>query len=348
MAVVKADNEDRQKAMFRDNKLRLLMTLVGFSRLGEENDPDATWVIPSSLTAAELSEAIDLIRKFEFDPPVYEDGKTAQDLLRYKNAGTRQSTRKAEFDDDSNGVDDDSEEDRGEYAPDRLSSRNSNGKKILKRRRRAETPQELDEEERERRAYQRRQNDLEKQRKIKSTMFVHDSDEEEDEERDREFFEREQALREKTTAQFKQSLALGSTELASSRKRKGDAQAKKESKRRKTPPKRRSGPFDTDESEEEASDEDAVHVSSRATSQEAEDVLDTDSEEEATDTPLSSQHAAAGDTNGSGKAPKTSAVQDSVMADVDDDDEDEDAGPTVRRAPVRTRGGFIIDDSDSE
>ncbi|KAF2280144.1 topoisomerase 1-associated factor 1 [Westerdykella ornata] len=348
--LVKADNEDRQKAMFKDNKLRLLMTLVGFSRLGADDDPDATWVIPSSLTAAELSEAIDLIRKFEFDPPVYEDGKTAQDFIRYKTTATRRSTRKAEFDDDSDGIDDDSEEDRGEYAPDRLSLRKSEGKKTLKRRRRAGTPRELDDEEKDRRAKQRRQKELEKQRKIKSTIFVHDSDDEDDEERDKEFFAREQALRERTLAQFKQSLALDSTEPASSRKRKGDAQAENGAKRRKTPPKRRAGPFDTDESDDEgASDNDVVSISSRATSQEAEDVLDTSSEKEASDTPLSSQHAPTGDNHGGRDGSKITPAgdMDSVMVDVDD--EDEDAGPTVRRAPTRTtRGGFIIDDSDSE
>ena len=61
--------------MFKDNKLRLLMNLVGFERLGEHHDPDAAWIIPSSLTSIQLQEAIDLIRKFEFDPPTYEDGK---------------------------------------------------------------------------------------------------------------------------------------------------------------------------------------------------------------------------------------------------------------------------------
>jgi replication fork protection complex subunit Tof1/Swi1 len=70
--------------MFKDNKLRLLMTLVGFTRLGEHHDPDATWVIPSSLTETQLQEAIELIRKFEFAPPTYEDGKAPEDLLRSK------------------------------------------------------------------------------------------------------------------------------------------------------------------------------------------------------------------------------------------------------------------------
>jgi replication fork protection complex subunit Tof1/Swi1 len=65
--------------MFKDNKLRLLMTLVGFSRLGEAHDPDATWIIPPSFTSEELQLAIDLTRKYEFDPPTYEDLRTSSE-----------------------------------------------------------------------------------------------------------------------------------------------------------------------------------------------------------------------------------------------------------------------------
>jgi replication fork protection complex subunit Tof1/Swi1 len=339
--------------MFKDNKLRLLMTLIGFTRLGEENDPDASWVVPSSLTAAELLESINLIRKFEFDPPTYEDGKTAQDFLRSKAAAARRSARKADFDDDSEGIDARSEEDRGEYALDAPTARNPSGKKILKRRRRERTPYELDDEEKDRRAAARREKELEKQRKVKSTIFVHDSDDESDEERDREFFEREQAIREKTMAQFRQSLALGSTEPASSRKRKGDGQPNKASKRRKTPPKKRRGPFDTDDSEDDDVVE-AISVSNRASSEEAQGEMGTDDEDEATDTPLSSQHpAAAQPSEDEASSNRTSATsvkhRDIRMADADDDGDDEDdAVPVVRRPAARTlRAGFIVD-SDSE
>jgi replication fork protection complex subunit Tof1/Swi1 len=294
--------------------------------------------------------AIELIRKYEFDPPVYEDGKTAQDFLRSKASAARSSARKSVFDEDTDGIDDDSEEDRGEYALDRPTAGQSSKKKILKRRRRQRTPQELDDEEKNRRAEARRQKELEKQRKVKSTMFVHDSDDEDDPEADAEFFLREQALRDSTSAQFKRALMLGSTEPASSRKRKGDGDTSKENKRRKTPPKRKSGPFDSDGSD--AEEEVSQNSSSRASSEEAESILGTENEEEATDTPLSSQHAAAttlGDSHNDveGSLRTSPKVQDAVMVDADDDDDEED-GPTVRRSAARTlRGGFIID-SDSE
>lgn len=330
--------------MFKDNKLRLLMDLVGFMRLGANDDPDASWVIPSTLRSAELREAVDLIRKFEFDPPIYEDGKGPEDLLRSKAAAARQSTRRAVFDDDSDGIDHDSDEDRGEYAVDAPTARNPDGeRKKLKRRRRARTPVQLDDEERDARAEARRQKEIEKQAKTKSTMFVHDSDDEEwDAETDAAFFAREQALRDETMKQFKKALVIGTVEpavsiKALSKKRKAE-ESTKQSKKRKSPPKRKAGPFD--DSDDDENIESAASVSSRAASEEAADGLSgIGSEDEATDTPLSSQHA-----HILGAATK-SGTKDTVMADDDDDDDD---APVVRRPAARSmRAGFVID-SDSE
>lgn len=338
--------------MFKDNKLRLLMNLVGFMRLGATDDPDASWIIPSSLSSAELREAVDLIRKFEFDPPIYEDGKGPEDLLRSKAAAARRSTRRAEFDDDSDGIDHDSEEDRGEYALDDPTARKPDGeRKKLKRRRRARTPIELDDEERDARAEARRNKEIEKQAKTKSTMFVHDSDDEDwDADKDAAFFAREQALREETMDQFKKALVLGTVEpavskKALSKKRKAEEPMKK-SKRRKSPPKRKAGPFDDSDDDDDNIDG-AASVSSRASSEEVADGLrDNDSEDEATDTPLSSQHAVGKDDMLQKlAAPSTSENKDTAMADDDDDDDDV---PVARRPVARNMSAGFIIDSDSE
>ena len=334
------------------------MTLVGFSRLGEAHDPDATWTIPSSLTSAQLLEAIDLIRKYEFDPPTYEDGKQPEDLLRSKASAARRSTRRVDFDDDDDGIDNDSAEDRGEYAVDDPTARKpDSARKKLKRRQRAGTPLELDDEEKDRRAEARRRKELEKQAKTKSTMFVHDSDDEDDAEKDAEFFAREEALRQDTMKAFKKSLALDSlaldsSEPAPSKKRKAE-EATSKNKRRKTPPKRKAQPFaDSDDNTDEEMD-DAMSVSSGAPSTETRDILENESEDEATDTPLSSQHAigAHGSDGDTPMRPTTSSIrksQDVARADVDDDDEEDEDVPVVRRPTARnTRAGFIID-SDSE
>ncbi|KAL5426667.1 Topoisomerase 1-associated factor 1 [Paraphaeosphaeria minitans] len=349
--LIKPDSEEHRVAMFKDNKLRLLLTLVGFTRLGANDDPDASWVIPSNLTSVELQQAIDLIRKYEFDPPTYDDGKGPEDMLRGKAAAARRSTHRVDWDDDEDGIDHDSGEDREEYALDEPTARKADGsgKKVLKRRRRARTPIELDDEEKEERANARRQKEMEKQLKVKSTMFVHDSDEEDDPEADAAFFAREEALRVQTKAKIAKSLVLGNTEPSAPKKRKADEATVKDSKRRKTPPKQkqRAGPFDSDESDEEdAADGSEDNHSSRTLSEERQVNLD-DSEDEATDTPLSSQLARAAELPAT-SAPPASADGDVTMADADDDDDDdEDEVVTVQRPARNTRAGFVID-SDSE
>ena len=330
--------------MFRDNKLRLLMTLVGFSRLGEAHDPDATWIVPSSLTSTQLQEAIDLIRKYEFDPPTYEDGKQAEDLLRSKASAARRSTRRVDFDDDDDGIDNGSEEDQGEYAFVEPTARKPDGeRKKLKRRKRSGTPVELDDEEKDRRAEARRKK--EKEKKFKSKEYVLDSDNEDD---DAEFFAKEDALRQKIMDAFKNPLALdglslGGPELASSKKRKAEGDTLK-GKRRKTPPKRKAGPFADSDDETDEDMGDAASVSSVA-----KDVSDAGSEDEATDTPLSSQHAnGAHEVDDTPRKPATPSLpkdQDVIMANVDEDDEDEDV-PVVRRPAARNTRAII--DSDSE
>jgi replication fork protection complex subunit Tof1/Swi1 len=343
--------------MFKDNKLRLLMVLVGFSRLGEAHDPDATWIVPSSLSSEQLQEAVDAIRKYEFDPPTYEDGKQPEDLLRSKTSAARRSTRRVDFDDDDDNDDIDNieKEDHGEYAADAPTARKPDGpRKKLKRRERVRTPVELDDEEKDRRAEARRKKELEKLAKEKSTMFVHDSDDEEDEERDAEFFAREETLRQEMMKAFGKSLVLGITEPAVSKKRKAE-EVTPTSKRRKTPPKRKAQPFADSDDDTDEDVQNAESVGTRGLSTEAKDALGNESEDEATYTPLSSQHAngiheSDGDTITKPATSSTAKNHDRTMAHVDDDDdedEDEDV-PVVRRPMARnTRAGFIID-SDSE
>jgi replication fork protection complex subunit Tof1/Swi1 len=335
--------------MFKDNKLRLLMTLIGFSRLGEAHDPDASWIVPSSLTSTQLQEALDLLRKFEFDPPTYEDGKRAEDLLRSKASAARRSARRVDFDDDDDGIDNNSEEDRGEYGPDGPTARAADGeRKKLKRRKRARTPVELDDEEKDRRAEARRKKELEKQTKtFKSAMFIHDSDDEDDAERDAAFFAREEALRTDTRKAFKKSIAIDSLSLdsttpAPSKKRKAE-DATSKGKRRKTPPKRKAQPFADSDDENDEEMDDAVSVSSAAGG-----ALEIETEDEATDTPVSSQHARAHERDGTVPASSMVKSQDVAMTGVDDEEDEDDDVPVVRRPMVRnTRAGFIID-SDSE
>ncbi|KAL1610260.1 Topoisomerase 1-associated factor 1 [Paraconiothyrium brasiliense] len=347
--LIKPDSEERRVAIFKDNKICLLLTLVGFARLGADDDPDATWVIPSPLNSKDLQEAIDLIRKYEFEPPTYADGKGPEDMLRSKLTAARRSNRRVDWDDDDDDddIDHDSAGDRGEYALDEPAARKADGsgKKLLKRRRRVRTPVELDDEEKQERADARRQKEIEKQLKVKSTMFVHDSDDEDDPEADAAFFAREEVLRAQNKANIARSLVLGNTEPAVPKKRKADGLRVNKSRRRKVQPKQRAGPIESDESDVEEPDiASAGYSSGRAQSEERHLDLD-DSEDEATDTPLSSQLAGTAEVSTKNTVLNASRDDDVTMADADDD---EDEVVTVRRPPMRnTRAGFIVD-SDSE
>ncbi|KAL1799740.1 hypothetical protein ACET3X_000082 [Alternaria dauci] len=355
---IKHDTEERRIAMFKDNKLRLFMNLVGFERLGEHHDPDAAWIIPSSLTSTQLQEAIDLIRKFEFDPPTYEDGKAPEDLLRSKAAAARRSTRRAEFDDDSDGIDRDleeGEEDHGEYAKGGPTTRDADTdipRKTLKRRRRQKTPVELDEEEQDRRAAARRKKEIEKRAKALSKMYVHDSDDEDwDAEKDAAFFAKEEAIREENMKMFKKSLVLGTVEPAAvgggGKKRKADVAVKKSKRSKKKKALFEHSDGDGDDGDGDEDMEDAE--SSRAVSV-TED--NDDDAEETTDTPLSSQNANATMAGSDADTPRKLAssstkVADTVMAEADTDEEEDDVPVARRAAPRNTRAGFVID-SDSE
>ena len=193
--MVKPDNEERRVAMFKDNKLRLLMTLVGFQRLSIDDDMDASWIIPSSTISSKLCESLEMIKRAEADPPTFEEGKTAENFIRRK---LTPRTRRAEYDDseDDGYID---YEDNLEFPAGGPTMRKSDALEDLKKKRsrrmNKEDGEELTEEELQARAQARREAQIKMQQKIKSDLFVHASDEEENEDRDREFFAKEEERR---------------------------------------------------------------------------------------------------------------------------------------------------------
>jgi replication fork protection complex subunit Tof1/Swi1 len=328
--------------MFKNGHLRLLMTLIGFQRISEEDDPEGSWIIPSSLSADQLKQSLDLVKKFEFSPPVFDDGQEAGDFIRRKSDGAT-SRRKAVFDDEDDGIDNDTEEELLFEPGGPTAMKKSDALEALKKNRRrrrkegSEDPEanRLTDEQLKARAEARRQKELEKNRKIKSELYVHDSDEEEDEERDRLFFEQEEKLREKSKiAIMKELLGVGkdkaSGPVAPSRSKK-----------------RQSSAISID------SDEEAGGSSSTA----RDNVLEeSDEGESATDTPMSSPHNRSSLTKRrkvSSEEPESAGHSEAdelvknkpTMAAEDSDDEDV---AVVRPARQRVRAGFIVDSSDEE
>ncbi|KAL8791623.1 MAG: hypothetical protein Q9195_005772 [Heterodermia aff. obscurata] len=209
---------ERATALFKNAKLRLLLTLAGFERLGIDDEPGTTWILPSGLTARDLHATHDCIDRHRRDPVMQygdEDPVSAQDLLRRKPA------RRAEFDDDSDGIVPDEEEEEEEEeeflfpagGPVDEKRRKKDALAELKQKRRKRRHSDDEEEEeneatRERRRKARWEADLEKRRKIKSAEFVGDSSEE-DSDADREFFRMEEERRRGQAGRVREALRAG-------------------------------------------------------------------------------------------------------------------------------------------
>ena len=217
--LVTADNSERRTAMARDKHLRILLTVLDFQRLGdpsdEESNPDEVmWIIPSFLTSSVLTDCRDIISRHEFDPPVYEEGKSAESFVRRKvktsggedGAGSAPGRggrfrRSAAGSSDSEGLSEIDEElftsnlrGEGSLGEERTAAPRRQKKKGPQRSRRA-ADELLDEKGLEERRKARKEMERERLMKVKSSLHVSLSDDESDEEKDRQFFNREAGLR---------------------------------------------------------------------------------------------------------------------------------------------------------
>ncbi len=355
--MVKPSDAKCKVAIYKNGYLRLLMALIGFERVGEIDDPNASWTIPPSLSADQLKQSLDLIKKCEFSPPTFDDGREAVDFIRRKSAGA--TGRRAIFDDEDDGIDDDELLfPAGGPTAMKKSEALEQLKKIRQRRRKEGTGESEDggltEEQLKARRDARRQKELEKNRKIKSELFVHDSDDETDEEKDKAFFEAEEKLRQRSKIAIMKELSrVGQSSKPSPgnmKKRQSSAISADSNDdfvmtgNRK----RRTSAVSID------SDDEAALPSGRSSSAARGNSL-AESEDEAIDTPLSSPDPK------SSQSKRRKVSSDDEVASVNhaivpksaptdgalSDDED-DAMPIARPARQRTRAGFIVDSSDEE
>ncbi|KAI9799600.1 MAG: Topoisomerase 1-associated factor 1 [Piccolia ochrophora] len=343
--VVKPDNEARRVFLFKDNKLRLLLMIVGFQSLGIEDTSEATWIIPASCSAQDLQTSLDTIKRTEFDPPVYDDGKLAEDFVRRKSAAR---PRRATYDDESDneGIIDDEED---FLFPDTQRSTNRadaiKDLKTKRRRRQQGSAEPLNDEELEARAKAREVANLEKRRKIKSALFIHESDEESDNERDQDFLAKEEERRRAYDRRVLETLRQGQAAPsdAQNKKRKGSALHADGEKRIKST-----------RVVDESGDENLMSINSSPSRSESAMLRETESEN--TDTPPSSPHLlssgfndAARSKSGLTRTPSPSPLAKGVgpmVAPMELSDEEDDEIPVVN-TKRRIRAGFVID-SDSE
>ena len=367
--IVTPDTDSLRTAIFKEARLRLLMSLSGMERLGIEDEPNATWIIPSSLTSAELRHTHETIEQHRKNP-IFEygddDPMSAEELLRRKP--TEKATR-AEYDDDSEGdgivSDNDAENEflfpfSGPVDRPNAHHKALDALKAKRRKRRHSNPIELDDETLEARRRARHKVDLEKARKVKSAEFIRDSDDESDEERDRAFFAKEECRRKGQGEKIREAFAAGRVKKNiegenvrpaaknknGSRKRKS-ADGERDSGRKKRKTESGSSDDESDGDEDMATDDGSVSPARRAKS-----ISSIESEDEVT--PLSSPPLAG--LSLSLKAAEIAAqlpplkdtVKVSEMAfDAEDGEEDEEDDIWVSTARKRGRVA-VLEDSDDE
>lgn len=268
--LVTAEKPEHKKAIQDDKHVRLLLTTLSFQAL------ESSWIIPSSLTVASLTDMNALISKFEFAPPVYDDDKSPEDFVRRKLAPRARPEKESDNnDEDSEGT----SEIEGLFPPNlpdaRRSSAEPGEKKSKRKRLRHKKDELLDDSVLDARREARRKKELENNRKIKSNLYVHASDDETDEEADRLFFAMEEQRRLKNHSgsggMAEKAMAL----IKAAREKEAGKKAKGKGRRQSAV-----AEADEDEESEILSSEDETRMAKRRRSTKKKATLDTSDEDE--------------------------------------------------------------------
>ncbi|KAJ5632269.1 hypothetical protein N7490_008608 [Penicillium lividum] len=351
MIYVEARDEFCRNAMFANAKLRLLMGVVGFERLGVEDVPGASWVIPPTLKSSDLRDSITNISQTLVNPIPEGSAEDPRTLLTRKNVSARNSEAHdildVKFGSDSEG--EDTVPDGIMFPPNPRSKSNALDELRKKRKKKSETDAEqepLDDETLEARRQSRLSNALARQQKIKSDLFIHASDDESDAEGDAEFFRLEEGRRLAQAENVKKALLTGIVE-------KSVAKANKKASVRK-----RQSDTGSSVAEPKRRRRESVSAGSGADSDGDDDILMANMEAQS---PRSPQEASKSrDVQDNEDTPLTSAEDDMdfdedfaisrnrilkpSVAETDADQDEEDAPVVSSR---RRLGGFVIE-SDSE
>ncbi|KKK23440.1 hypothetical protein P175DRAFT_0460808 [Aspergillus ochraceoroseus IBT 24754] len=350
---VKPHDDSCRTAMFLNAKLRLLLTLVKFERLGQEDVEGASWIVPSALGSTELRESKSVIDKALVIGDT--DGRDPRELLRRKYAGearggAEQTHLDVNFGSDSEG--EDNVPDGSLFPPNPRSRTNALDELKKKRKKRLDDVERdpIDEETLEERRQARLENTRARLAKIKSDLYVHASDEETDEEADEEFFRLEEQRRKDQSERIKNALLHGVPEDAGARsskkrgKRSNDSKAPGEG----ASGKRRRHSAQTSELD----DDDDILMSDTAMSRESPSGENNDTplipgdDELYFDDDLAFRRDREKDPDP--HVSDETHASDASKADegANEDDEDEDV-PLAAPARRRMRAGFVMD-SDSE
>ena len=342
------DSAERKLALFKDKHLRLLLTAVGYQRLGVAEDTEAAWILPGELSSTKLNDIATKIQQAEFDPPTF-DGRSATDMVKPKGSYVRRETNTGPFGDASDAEegasDADADPDAPMFPPNMREKRKQKEgdddeapkkKRRLQRRNEGEDPTDSDAE---RRAESRREKERERNERIKSSLFVTASDDESDAEGDAEFFRLEEERRQKMKGIIRNQLLAEMNEVGKGDGGKGKKAGKKEVRAKAKEVARALG-----------EDEDDL-VDGVLSGMDVDANSDGDEDGGAVDVPSSSPAPAfapsspgAMDTAEGGDA----AEKERPIAIPDDDEDEDDVHVSKKPPPRRLRAGFVLDDSDSD
>lgn len=352
-------------AMFRSGRLRLLLTLAGLGIFGREDVLGAQWSIPSSIPSQSLEETHRMIQQHCNSPIAETEESDPRDLIRRQPTARSDqepadTNYRVDFGNDSEGEDGDI--DSALFPPNIRSRSGAIDELRRKRNKRGKQGDEEesgpDEETLEARRQARQDNALARQRKIKSDLYIHASDEDTDEEGDNDFFAREEQRRKEQAQRVRQALLTGVYEEPGTNKRKKRPPGKgknreppngKGNKRRKS-----DMSLDSDKEDEPMMDQDPSNSESMSITHETpptstEDATVNDGfREMSPDAPFSwSKTPTNIGMEGFPSIPEASNEGREEAKNDDDDDGDEDDGPAIPMRRPRVMAGFVID-SDSD
>ncbi|KAK5118021.1 hypothetical protein LTR62_004065 [Meristemomyces frigidus] len=269
------ESNERKAQLFKDKYLRLLLTTLGCQRQGTAENAEASWTVPSEVDTKTLTEGLESIKRTEHDPPTFEEGKTAEGMVRNKSAGTmRVAAGSYDDEEDDNNDDDDPADgapragdpnaddasdsglDSPLFPPNRPSKRKQDApERNPKRRRLTRRPAvEFSDADAAARAAERKRKERERNKKTKSRLLVTASDDESDSEADAEFFRLEEERRRRTQGEIRSALLRRKVE-GDDGAEKGKAKAKAKKRKGKGTRKRKGV---AGESEGQSSGEDGL------------------------------------------------------------------------------------------
>lgn len=358
------EDEDKQDVCTRNPHLKLLLRLIKWESRESDERTHLIWTIPASLTPADLLGYVQIVDKYLLEPFMPPDDEQAlDDLVRKEYKRKPRRVRSESPPSDGEGKGNASSDDAALFSDPEAAAAIRGTRKKLKKAGKEKTGKGKGKGKHEGgaeddKATKRRKKRVEEAKKYRTAEFILDSDD--DEEADRLFFEREEALRLEmaTRAGRPTAAADGSAKKAkkadkqAGKKQKAAAKPKQTKQSKKTGKKSKGKERATSGTEEQDSDEDAWSSPSEADNLApamAKHMSPTSSPEPVSRTGVTSEadsdleEASSSPHLGDSSAPSLKRARSSAAGS-----EDEQASSPKMSTAAASKKGRVILDSDDE